>query len=132
MKDILSVLLFLGICILPSIIKVVKEDKSPQPKKGKRVVKTPPPFQFEQEDEEGKFDAEMQKKESKVPKEQEYFTYETLDDDLPGKRDLRENKEKLDLQSVENEKESVPELTMSEEEIYKGFIYSEILKRKYN
>lgn len=132
MKDIVSILFFLGICVLPTIIKAVKEAKNPQPIKGKQERKTPPPFQFEREAAAGDNDAEMRKKRPKVPKEQEYFTYETQTDDSPEMRVAVENEEKTDMQSAENEKERKPEMTLSEEEIYLGIIYSEILKRKFN
>lgn len=101
-------------------------------KKGKQVVKTPPPFQSEREEEQDIFESKMRKNEPKVPKEREYFTYETLNDDSQEIWDSMKKEGKTNLQSVESEKERMPELTMSEEEIYKGIIYSEILKRKFN
>lgn len=132
MKDIITVLLFLGVCILPSIIKVMKEAKNPQSKKMKQVLKTPSPISIQREEMEANTNAEMRKTEPKVPKEQEYFTYETMDDDLTKSRVSVEKEEKSNMQSAENERENIPELTLTEEEIYKGVIYSEIFKRKFN
>ena len=77
-------------------------------------------------------DSGMRKNGTKIPKEPEYFTYETIEDDVEGARKNASNSKKYSSQMVENEEENKEKLTLTEEEIYKGVIYSEILKKKFN
>lgn len=61
---------------------------------------------------------------------EEYFSYETMSD-----RDFEHLFAQNDEESVERAMEETPHkelhLTLDEEEIYKGVVWSEILKRKY-
>jgi len=136
MKGILSTLFFLALVLLPSIVKVVKEMKKGTPPPHAKRPATPSnthrSLLSELEEKLNKTDSEMRKKEPKVPKEPDYFTYETLDSQSQEKRIPEVKNDEEILQSVENEEEGGMGLTMSEEEIYKGIIYSEILKRKVN
>ncbi len=129
MENIISLLLLLAIWLAPKLIKVFR-DVNQQP------VGTPvPEVEEEFSDSDDLFeeaDYELQEVEAKVPKEPEYFTYEA--ENLEGEivRETMEKKQKSKVQFVENEEESKYKLTLEEEEIYKGIIYSEILKKRFN
>lgn len=71
-----------------------------------------------------------------IPKNQSYFTYETIEPEI--KENVRaeetsynESVEK-NVQNIDNEMEKSPQFSLDMKEIYKGVIYSEILKRPYN
>lgn len=128
MKGILTTALLLLIWGLPIIIKAVKESKNPTNK-----VRTTKPDEFEAAAEcDMKTSADLQQNRSNVPKEQEYFTYETLDtrDDISSV--CSQSKVDSKSQATVNEEENDYSLTLEEEEIYKGIVYSEIIKKKYN
>lgn len=65
------------------------------------------------------------------PKTPEYFTYETIDS---TSEDLTVKPKKVavdETQTADIVEDNPYKLTFSDEEIYKGFIYSEIFNRKY-
>lgn len=62
----------------------------------------------------------------------EYFTYETLENDSEKSSKKRTEKVSEKVQIAEIEEEPHVELTFDEDEMLKGVIYSEILKRKFN
>ena len=71
-----------------------------------------------------------------IPKTQSYFTYETFEPEIKENYEeenisLEEVVEK-NVQNIDNENEKTPQVSLDMEEIYKGVIYSEILKRPYN
>ena len=74
----------------------------------------------------------LAKNESNIPKSSEYFTYESLQSMETDSTPRPISKSENDLQNIENEAESKYKLTLSDDEIYKGFIYSEIFKRNIN
>jgi len=127
MESLFTLLFLLALWLLPKIIGNVVKREDP---------KVMPPLYDEMEEQE-EFEApapEVQNlRETTVnsPKESEYFTYENESLETSP---LLENREifKGDItQIADNEGEKTPVLQLDQEEIYKGVIYSEILKRKF-
>lgn len=127
MKGILTTVLLLLIWGLPIIIKAVKESKEPAPR-----VKTPMPDDFLEEENEPEANNDLQQKRTNVPNEREYFTYETISEEDAIPSVYPQNDVDNTTQVAVNEVEKEYQLTLEEEEVYKGVIYSEILKRKFN
>lgn len=129
MEDFISILILIILGLAPTIIKAFKE-------KGKVV--TPPPVD-ESEFEETVYETAAKEDVSKMrqtvpnsPNDSDYFTYETIE---PEDGSFVENEMSAAAnfsQTTDNEMEKAPQLNFDEEELYKGVIYSEILKRKYN
>ena len=71
-----------------------------------------------------------------IPKNQPYFTYETLEPEIKNESPIEEvssvDSVEKNVQNIENESEKKLQISMDMEELYKGVIYSEILKRPYN
>ena len=119
--DVIISIAMVALFLLPSLIKSVKEvNKKPQPRAHPRAdVGTQKRREF------------LHKNESETPKQEEYFTYETMDDDFENK------KENLDpgvldvSQQIDNKTDGDGLLTFEEDEVLKGVVYSEILKRKF-
>lgn len=63
--------------------------------------------------------------------EREYFTYERMPDASVAEEREREKKLKQTAQVIEDKSNEGSLLDFSEEEMLKGVIYSEILKRKF-
>lgn len=74
----------------------------------------------------------LQKKKEKIPKQAEYFTYDNMDIEEDLSKDECVKDSVFDTQISDNEEKRNIDLSFDENEIYKGIIYSEILKRKYN
>ena len=124
MEDFISILVLILLGLAPTIIKLVKGEKG-------TPVKSIPILEEEDVEEEFFETPEMQKSDPNLRNQTEYFTYETLtdsDDIVENASDLKREKPP---QPSDNKEENIPELTMDGEEIYKGVIYAEILKRKY-
>ena len=71
-----------------------------------------------------------------TPKNDSYFTYETIEPEIGGDDHVRDNSfhddvEKI-VQNIDNETEKMSQITFEKEDLIKGIIYSEILKRPYN
>ena len=113
------------------------------PKK-KQVKKNPPPFlNTEQEAEDFEHTVIPHVKEhyetpnrENISQENEYFTYETADssnevsyETITPKHEIKTEQISQDIQ---NEEEKSVIFTFEEDELYKGIIFSEILKRPYN
>lgn len=133
MKTLLTFLFMVLFMLGPTLLKSVF-NKS---KKGKKtVVRTPAPTDFKSELEEeirsNSDDSFLQESKAKIPKQPEYFTYETLDGDGGRLIENPEFEKEKSPQMSENEQKNALNLTFEEEELCKGIIYSEILKRKYN
>lgn len=131
MESLLTLLLLLALWLGPKLIEGLL-------KKGKDQVVTPPPFEEEFETEEEAWEApgmnvqNMQETGMNSPNETEYFTYERdVEDTGPFTENIEPSPE-MKLQTTDNESKIKPELRFDEEEVYKGLIYSEILKRKFN
>lgn len=124
MEDFISILILILLGLAPTIIKLVKGEKPTTPKSI--------PILEDEEDEEAFFESpEMQKSEPNLRNQSEYFTYETLTDlDEPmTESTVKATEEQVQL--FDNKEEEVPKLTLEPDEIFKGVIYAEILKRKY-
>ena len=123
---ILYIILIVG-SILLSVVKTLKKDEDARQVKKMRSQ----PVEAETYEEE---EVRPKKKRTRVapPPEQneEYFSYETM-----SERDF----EQTFAQNAEEAKENLfkgsetpkTNLTLSEEEVFKGVVWSEILKRKY-
>ncbi len=126
--EIVFPLLMVVLFAVPSIIKGAKKDVSPP----KMNI---PPDDFEENDFELEIDSDLHKTEANIPKEKEYFTY----DDIGSYEDISSNRRvenpikdpSVDSQIVDNEDKNIPEVSFDMEDLYKGVIYSEILKKKY-
>ena len=123
---ILYIILIVG-SILLSVVKALKKDE------GARQVKKMPSRPVEAETYEEEEVRPMKKKTRVTPQpeqNEEYFSYETM-----SERDF----EQTFAQNAEEAKENLfkgsetpkTNLTLSEEEVFKGVVWSEILKRKY-
>lgn len=123
---ILYIILIVG-SILLSVVKTLKKDE------GARQVKKMPSRPVEAETYEEEEVRPMKKKTRVTPQpeqNEEYFSYETM-----SERDF----EQTFAQNAEEAKENLfkgsetpkTNLTLSEEEVFKGVVWSEILKRKY-
>lgn len=71
-----------------------------------------------------------------LPKNEEYFTYETLESSENKKfesvNSYKKSTVEKEVQSVENEGENKIELSFTQDELIKGVIYAEILKNPNN
>lgn len=70
------------------------------------------------------------------PKNEKYFTYESIIDEEQNfnqnSGNFSDKKVEEESQIIDNEQESNSPIDISKEELIKGVIYSEILKRPYN
>lgn len=71
-----------------------------------------------------------------IPKKQDYFTYETFEPEIKEEAFEEESSSvesvEKNVQITDSETEKKPPISLEMEDIYKGIIYSEILKRPYN
>ena len=71
-----------------------------------------------------------------IPKNQPYFTYETFEPEIKDevRKEETSSGESVEnnVQNTDNEMEKTPQISLEMEDIYRGVIYSEILKRPYN
>ena len=131
METLLTLLLLLALWLGPKVIEVLMKRK-------KEKVVTPPLYEEEEETEEGHFETRgtsernMQEKEENSPKEPDYFTYERDAEEVGPFTENDAPLSKTNLQTSDNENKIKTDLHLDEEEVYKGVIYSEILKRKFN
>ncbi|MBO4489610.1 MAG: hypothetical protein J5741_08175 [Bacteroidales bacterium] len=136
MKDFLIFLAVMALSLVPSLLKMVKKDlqqtnRTPTPKP------KPEPY-FPDADQEKPSAKTRARTYTPVDQKDDYFTYETVPDE-GFQSDLtasdHDGKEGLQTASAKAgsgmEDKGKPEISLSESEIYKGIIYSEILKRKY-
>lgn len=126
--DVVIPLLMAALFIAPSILKGLKKDVSP------KKINIPIDDFNENEAEEEK-DSVLHKTEVNIPKEKEYFTYDDIGsyEDISSVNavDNRDKEPSMDLQIIDNEDKKTPGVSFDREELYKGVIYSEILKKKY-
>lgn len=125
MKEFLAILFMILVGLVPELVKAKKK----KTKDSKRPQTTPP---YEQEETVWGSDIDMQKTEENLSKEPEYFTLETIEPEVENAGKYVQKKSERTVQIVENEEEKNIDLTFDKEELAKGIIYSEILKRKYN
>lgn len=127
MKEILSILLMLVIWLVPAIVKMRKE-------KARNLSAPIPQIEEEDlyEDDAQEMESDFQNVGSNPDNSQEYFTYES--DDFSFEKDKIQEHSAVDksAQTIEIEQEAPTDLSFDKDELVKGVIYSEILKRKYN
>lgn len=127
MKEILSTLLMLVIWLVPAIVKMRKE-------KARKLSAPIPQIEEEDlyEDDAQEMESDFQNVGSNPDNSQEYFTYES--DDFSFEKDKIQEHSAVDksAQTIEIEQEAPTDLSFDKDELVKGVIYSEILKRKYN
>lgn len=127
MKEFLSVLLMLVIWLVPVIVKS-KREKAKNLSTSRPVLEEEDPF----EEDALEMESDFQNVGSNPDNSQEYFTYES--DDFSFEKDKIQEHSAVDksAQTVEIEQEAPTDLSFDKDELVKGVIYSEILKRKYN
>ena len=122
--DILFVIGAIALGFLPGIKKLLGGAEE-----AKKIVRP-----IRREVSEGKESPQPQKRKAqsaapKQPQSEEYFSYETMSD-----RDFEnlfiQNNEETVTTTTDTTFKNI-HLTMDEEEVYKGIVWSEILKRKY-
>ena len=127
--DILFVIGAIALGFFPGIKKLLGEVKEP-----KKVIR-PVHQEYENEPEEDVVHSKRKKKAANSAPTQpmeneEYFSYETMSD-----RDFENLFSQSEEESVEHVAAETPHkelhLTLEEEEVYKGVVWSEILHRKY-
>lgn len=87
-----------------------------------------PEYEEEMDDETSPF---LQNSTEEVPKQQEYFTYETLTDDEETMWNSEMEQPETQVQQLENKEKGEGLLTFEENEVLKGVIYSEIIKKNF-
>lgn len=87
-----------------------------------------PEYEEEMDDETSPF---LQNSTEEVPKQQEYFTYETLTDDEETMWNSEMEQPETQVQQLENKEKGEELLTFEENEVLKGVIYSEIIKKNF-
>lgn len=127
MKEFLSVLLMLVIWLVPVIVKS-KREKAKNLSTSRPVLEEEDPF----EEDALEMESVFQNVGSNPDNSQEYFTYES--DDFSFEKDKIQEHSAVDksAQTIEIEQEAPTDLSFDKDELVKGVIYSEILKRKYN
>ena len=127
MKEFLSVLLMLVIWLGPVIVKS-KREKAKNLSTSRPVLEEEDPF----EEDALEMESDFQNVGSNPDNSQEYFTYES--DDFSFEKDKIQEHSAVDksAQTIEIEQEAPTDLSFDKDELVKGVIYSEILKRKYN
>ncbi|MCR4965279.1 MAG: hypothetical protein K6A41_06445 [Bacteroidales bacterium] len=135
MKDIIIFLVLMLLSGVPALVKKVFEEKMKAPPKPK--AKPEPYFpDMDVEDPEPVFTTS--RTQTQESRDDDYFTYEKMADNpqpnpnIASQQRVQQQPHAAPANAV-NPSEEKPkiELSLSEEELYKGIIYSEILKRKY-
>ena len=124
--DILFIIGAIALGFFPGVKKMLGEEKTP-----KKVVR---PVYQEPEEEPEEVRPKRKKRAQTVPSQpeqnNEYFSYETMNEqdfEQAFSENVEENKHFANAETPHSD----IQLNMDEEEIYKGVIWSEILKRKY-
>lgn len=138
MDGIIDVLIFAGAIIWAVvgalINKKIESKTGKYPNNNRRVRPAAKPVMQDEHDEEGFYGEEFTDFESvngANTSGEEHFSYETM-----SNRDFQKEFDKtVEMERMADSEEDATvndnELDFSEEEIYKGIVYSEILKRKY-
>ncbi len=130
--DLLITIAVVALFSLPSLLKKKKEAQA------KRPVFVPNPEYDEPEEvyesayeevpQSGDF---VQKTAPEVPKREEYFTYETIEPEVKMESKQAPKAPPKETQQPENKGKEEGLLSFEEDEVLKGVVYSEILKRKF-
>lgn len=153
MDDILITLGIIALVLFQSYRKMKKKEqqqasrkKAPQPETQPYAPleeeKEDEPFPFgkvfsdDTPDEENEFETVVTSTAEENPKNVNYFTYETIDpevgENIHTEENCSNNTVENNVQNVDNETVKNQQNIVDLEELYKGVIYSEILKRPYN
>jgi len=131
--ELLVTIAFVALFSLPSLLKKWKEEKP------KRPVFVPDTDAVEVEDEvyESRYeetresDDFLQKMSQDIPKQKEYFTCETIEPEVKAASEKASKSTVSKVQQPENKDKEEGLLSFEEDEVIKGVVYSEILKRKF-
>lgn len=119
--DVIITLAMVALFLFPSLLKGIKEaNKKPAPSVSPEVDTDMP-----------EVEEFLQKNASKIPKQEDYFTYETMDDNFENRTENKSWSVSDVSQQTDNKIDNEDLLTFEEDEVLKGVIYSEILKRKF-
>lgn len=125
---VLYIILIVG-SILLSIVKTLKKDEAARQTNKNRGGR---PIVVEDIHEEE--DVQPQRKARVAPQPEqkdEYFSYETMSERDFEQEFAQNVEEETTISSVQNKPDTKINLSLDEEEVYKGVVWSEILKRKY-
>lgn len=152
LMDILIPIAVVAIFILNSYIKIKKKQAqvAQQQQKARRRPSPPPvPPSFEENEKpvwQDIFESSQTEPVSdpqvsatsyeEIPKNPSYFSYETIEPEIKEEPQNRETSfheaVEKNVQNIDNKEEKMSPISLDMEDIYKGVIYSEILKRPYN
>ena len=125
--SILYIILILG-SILWSVVKSFKKDEAERQVKKSRNGR---PIIVEEADVQEEVQPQRRARVAPQPgQNNEYFSYETMSE-RDFEQAFAQNMEEETNSAVHASTDSKINLTMDEEEVYKGVVWSEILKRKY-
>ena len=125
--SILYIILIVG-SILWSVVKSFKKDEAERQVKKSRSGR---PIIVEEADVQEEVQPQRRARVAPQPgQNNEYFSYETMSE-RDFEQAFAQNMEEETSSPVQTSTDSKINLTMDEEEVYKGVVWSEILKRKY-
>ena len=125
--SILYIILIVG-SILWSVVKSFKKDEAERQTKKNRSGR---PIIVEEADVQEEVQPQRRARVAPQPgQNNEYFSYETMSE-RDFEQAFAQNMEEETNSAVQASTDSKINLTMDEEEVYKGVVWSEILKRKY-
>lgn len=146
MVDILITIGILAFVLLRASVKAKKKAQQ-RPQRKPNPYRTPRPVSTSEEFkpfwEETTTAPTLQEKEvdeqtsyEEIPKNNAYFTYESLEPEINVEKNNEESSSlkdvEMNVQNIERENEKSPQFSLDKDEIIKGVIFSEILKRPYN
>ena len=119
--EIIITIAMVALFLFPSLLKSVKDvNKKPATHANPDAENVKP-----------KMRSVLHKNASEIPKQEEYFTYETLDVDSMNTMTQAENFSDSEAQRLVNKAEENTLLSLEDDEVLKGIVYAEILKRKF-
>ena len=125
--SILYIILIVG-SILWSVVKSFKKDEAERQTKKNRSGR---PIIVDEADVQEEVQPQRRARVAPQPgQNNEYFSYETMSE-RDFEQAFAQNMEEETNSAVQASTDSKINLTMDEEEVYKGVVWSEILKRKY-
>ena len=122
---VLYIVLILG-SILLSVVKTLKKDEKERQVKKMRSQ----PVENETYEEEEVRPKKKAKVSSQQGNDNEYFSYETMSE-RDFEQEFAQNVEEETISSIQKGFDPKISLSMDEEDVFKGVVWSEILKRKY-
>ena len=122
---VLYIVLILG-SILLSVVKTLKKDEKERQVKKMRGQ----PVEAETYEEEEVRPKKKAKVTSQRGNDNEYFSYETMSE-RDFEQEFAQNMEEETIPSIQKGLDPKISLSMDEEDVFKGVVWSEILKRKY-